>query len=83
MDLALHAQIQPPSGALACGGLAQRGRHYAKPGYLDEIGHPYLKAFDCENASGPTLGLAPPCAEQGPFMVPSFTGDYPQVHRLP
>jgi phospholipid/cholesterol/gamma-HCH transport system substrate-binding protein len=60
-----------------------RHNPYAKPGYLDEVGHPYLKAFDCENASGPTLGLAPPCVEQGPFMVPSFTGDYPQVHRAP
>jgi virulence factor Mce-like protein len=61
-----------------------RHNPYQKPGYLDEVGHPYLKAFDCENASsGPTLGLAPPCTEQGPFEVPGFTGDYPQIHRAP
>jgi virulence factor Mce-like protein len=60
-----------------------RHNPYQKPGYLDEVGHPYLKAFDCENASGPTLGLAPPCVQQGPFEVPGFTGDYPQLHRAP
>jgi phospholipid/cholesterol/gamma-HCH transport system substrate-binding protein len=60
-----------------------RHNPYAKPGYLDEVGHPFLKAFDCENASGPDLGMAPPCVQQGPFAVPGFTGDYPQLHRAP
>jgi phospholipid/cholesterol/gamma-HCH transport system substrate-binding protein len=60
-----------------------RHNPYAKPGYLDEVGHPYLKAFDCRNVSGPDLGMAPPCVEQGPFTVPGFTGDYPQLHQAP
>jgi phospholipid/cholesterol/gamma-HCH transport system substrate-binding protein len=60
-----------------------RHNPYAKPGYLDEVGHPFLKAFDCANASGPDLGFAPPCVQQGPFTVPGFTGDYPQLHRAP
>jgi hypothetical protein len=60
-----------------------RHNPYAKPGYLDEVGRPYLKAFDCRNASGPDLGMAPPCVEQGPFEVPGFTGDFPQLHRAP
>jgi phospholipid/cholesterol/gamma-HCH transport system substrate-binding protein len=62
---------------------SNRHNPYAKPGYLDEVGHPYLKAFDCRNVSGPDLGMAPPCVEQGPFTVPGFTGDYPQLHRAP
>jgi virulence factor Mce-like protein len=62
---------------------SNRHNPYQKPGYLDEVGHPYLKTFDCENADGPTLGLAPPCAQQDPFEVPGFTGDYPQLHRAP
>jgi phospholipid/cholesterol/gamma-HCH transport system substrate-binding protein len=60
-----------------------RHNAYAKPGYLNEVGHPYPKAFDCQNVSGPDLGQAPPCVEQGPFTVPGFTGDYPQLHRAP
>jgi phospholipid/cholesterol/gamma-HCH transport system substrate-binding protein len=60
-----------------------RHNPYQKPGYLDEVGHPFLRAFDCENASGPTLGFAPPCVEQGPFSVPGFTGDYPRIQRAP
>ncbi len=60
-----------------------RHNPYQKPGYLDQVGHPFLRAFDCENASGPTLGLAPPCVEQGPFSVPGFTGDYPRIQRAP
>jgi phospholipid/cholesterol/gamma-HCH transport system substrate-binding protein len=60
-----------------------RHNAYAKPGYLDQVGHPFLKAFDCENVSGPDLGMAPPCVEQGPFTVPGFTGDYPQLHQAP
>lgn len=60
-----------------------RHNPYAKPGYLDQVGHPFLKAFDCQNASDPglTLGLAPPCVEQGPFS--GFSGDYPRVQRAP
>jgi phospholipid/cholesterol/gamma-HCH transport system substrate-binding protein len=60
-----------------------RHNAYSKPGYLDDVGHPFLKAFDCENAAGPTLGQAPPCVEQGPFSVPGFSGDYPQLHQAP
>lgn len=62
---------------------SNRHNPYAKPGYLDEVGHPFLKAFDCENAGGPDLGLAPPCVEQGPFHLPGFTGDFPQLHQAP
>jgi len=60
-----------------------RHNAYAKPGYLDEIGHPHARAFDCENAGGPTFGQAPPCVEQGPFRLGDFSGTYPQVHRAP
>jgi hypothetical protein len=60
-----------------------RHNAYSKPGYLDELGHPFLKAFDCENATAPALGFAPPCVPQGPFTFNGFTGDYPQVHRAP
>jgi phospholipid/cholesterol/gamma-HCH transport system substrate-binding protein len=62
---------------------SNRHNPYAKPGYLDQVAHPYLKAFDCENAGGPDLGMAPPCVAQGPFAVPRFTGDFPQLHRAP
>jgi phospholipid/cholesterol/gamma-HCH transport system substrate-binding protein len=62
---------------------SNRHNPYAKPGYLDQIGGPFLKAFDCENVGGPDLGMAPPCVQQGPFSVPSFTGDFPQLHRAP
>jgi phospholipid/cholesterol/gamma-HCH transport system substrate-binding protein len=62
---------------------SNRHNPYAKPGYLDQVGNPYLKAFDCENAGGPDLGMAPPCVQQGPFSVPRFTGDFPQLHRAP
>jgi phospholipid/cholesterol/gamma-HCH transport system substrate-binding protein len=60
-----------------------RHNPYAKPGYLDDLGHPYLKAFDCENVSGPDLGFAPPCVPQGPFSFNGFLGDFPQVRRAP
>jgi phospholipid/cholesterol/gamma-HCH transport system substrate-binding protein len=60
-----------------------RHNAYGKPGYLDDVGRPFAKAFDCQNASGPTLGLAPPCVEQGPFSLGAFSGTYPQVHRAP
>jgi ABC-type transporter Mla subunit MlaD len=60
-----------------------RHNPYAKPGYLDEVGHPFLKAFDCENVSGPDLGFAPPCVPQGPFSFNGFLGDFPQVQRAP
>jgi phospholipid/cholesterol/gamma-HCH transport system substrate-binding protein len=62
---------------------ANRHNPYAKPGYLDQVGRPFLRAFDCQNVGGPDFGMAPPCAEQGPFSVPGFTGDYPQLHRAP
>jgi phospholipid/cholesterol/gamma-HCH transport system substrate-binding protein len=60
-----------------------RHNAYSKPGYLDEVGRPFLQAFDCRNASGPDLGLAPPCVEQGPFAFNGFFGDYPRVQRAP
>ena len=65
-----------------------RHNPYAKPGYLDEVGNPFVKAFDCRNvASGlelpPPFDSAPPCEEQGPFEINGFTGTYPQVHRTP
>jgi phospholipid/cholesterol/gamma-HCH transport system substrate-binding protein len=62
---------------------SNRHNPYAKPGYLDQIGGPFLKAFDCENVGGPELGTAPPCVQQGAFEVPGFTGDFPQLHRAP
>jgi phospholipid/cholesterol/gamma-HCH transport system substrate-binding protein len=62
---------------------SNRHNPYAKPGYLDQLGHPHLRAFDCENAGGLEVGTAPPCVEQGPFTVPAFTGDFPQLHRAP
>jgi phospholipid/cholesterol/gamma-HCH transport system substrate-binding protein len=60
-----------------------RHNAYSKPGYLDDLGRPHLKAFDCLNAGGPDLGFAPPCVEQGPFSFNGFTGTFPQVHRAP
>jgi phospholipid/cholesterol/gamma-HCH transport system substrate-binding protein len=60
-----------------------RHNAYSKPGYLDDVGTPFLRSFDCQNASGPELGLAPPCVEQGPFDLGDFSGTYPQVHRAP
>jgi phospholipid/cholesterol/gamma-HCH transport system substrate-binding protein len=60
-----------------------RHNPYAKPGYLDEVGHPYAKAFDCENAGPPDLGFAPPCETQGPFNLGGFTGTFPQIHKAP
>jgi hypothetical protein len=60
-----------------------RHNAYAKPGYLDEVGRPFAKAFDCENASGPSAGFAPPCVAQGPFDLGDFSGTYPQVRRAP
>jgi phospholipid/cholesterol/gamma-HCH transport system substrate-binding protein len=62
---------------------SNRHNPYQKPGYLDQIGHPHLRAFDCENAGSLELGTAPPCVQQGPFIVPGFTGDFPQLHRAP
>jgi hypothetical protein len=49
----------------------------------DPHGRWFPRAFDCQNASGPDLGFAPPCVEQGPFSLPGFTGDFPQLHRAP
>ena len=60
-----------------------RHNPYAKPGYLDQVGQPFVRAFDCQNAGGPDLGFAPPCVEQGPFSLPGFTGSFPQLHRAP
>jgi virulence factor Mce-like protein len=60
-----------------------RHNPYSKPGYLDQIGRPFAKTFDCQNVGGPSLGMAPPCVEQGPFSLPGFTGDFPQLHRAP
>jgi phospholipid/cholesterol/gamma-HCH transport system substrate-binding protein len=60
-----------------------RHNAYSKPGYLDDVGRPFAKAFDCANASGPELGFAPPCVEQGPFAFNGTLSDFPQVHRAP
>jgi phospholipid/cholesterol/gamma-HCH transport system substrate-binding protein len=62
-----------------------QNRHnaYAKPGYLDDVGRPYAKAFDCENVSAPDLGFAPPCVSQGPFSFNGVLSDFPQVRRAP
>jgi phospholipid/cholesterol/gamma-HCH transport system substrate-binding protein len=65
-----------------------QNRHnaYAKPGYLDEVGRPFARAFDCENATGPDLSLgqfAPPCVAQGPFDFNGNLSDFPQVRRAP
>jgi phospholipid/cholesterol/gamma-HCH transport system substrate-binding protein len=62
---------------------SNRHNPYSKPGYLDELGRPFLRAFDCANASGLSLEFAPPCVTQGPFSFNGFTGTYPQVHRAP
>ncbi|MFL5906417.1 MAG: hypothetical protein ACJ75Z_02315, partial [Solirubrobacterales bacterium] len=62
---------------------SNRHNAYAKPGYLDEVGHPFLKAFDCLNVGAPEPEFAPPCVEQGPFSIGGFTGTFPQVHRAP
>jgi phospholipid/cholesterol/gamma-HCH transport system substrate-binding protein len=61
---------------------SNRHNPYAKPGYLDEVGHPFLRAFDCQNA-GLAPEEAPPCVEQGPFSFNGFSGTFPQVHRAP
>jgi len=64
--------------------LAQnRHNPYSKPGYLDQVGRPFAQAFDCENASGPDLGFAPPCVAQGPFDFNGHLSDFPQVRRAP
>ena len=60
-----------------------RHNPYAKPGYLDQVGHPFLRAFDCENAGLPTLGFAPPCVQQGPFDFGGHLSTFPQVRRAP
>jgi virulence factor Mce-like protein len=60
-----------------------RHNPYAKPGYLDEVGNPHARAFDCQNAGQPDLGQAPPCEEQGPFSFRGFTGTFPQIHKAP
>jgi phospholipid/cholesterol/gamma-HCH transport system substrate-binding protein len=61
-----------------------RHNPYAKPGYLDQVGHPFLQAFDCQNADNlPTLGFAPPCVQQGPYDFQGHLGTYPQVQRAP
>ena len=68
----------PPIGS-------NRHNPYGKPGYLDDVGRPHVKAFDCRNTEGGIhLPLpAPPCEEQGPFDFNGFTGAYPQVHKAP
>ena len=65
-----------------------QNRHnaYAKPGYLDEIGRPFARAFDCENAASGDLSMgqfAPPCVTQGPFDFNGNLSDFPQVRRAP
>ncbi|HEX3562153.1 MAG TPA: MlaD family protein [Solirubrobacterales bacterium] len=62
-----------------------QNRHnaYSKPGYLDAVGRPFARAFDCENATGPDLGFAPPCVTQGPFSFNGHLSDFPQVRRAP
>jgi hypothetical protein len=75
-----------PEGLAFFGGdPAGSNRHtpYAKPGYLNEVGHPFLRAFDCDNVGGLQLYPAPPCVPQGPFSFNGFLGDFPQVHRAP
>ena len=62
---------------------SNRHNAYAKPGYLDEVGHPFARAFDCQNVGGADFGNAPPCVEQGPFDFRGFSGTFPQVHRAP
>jgi phospholipid/cholesterol/gamma-HCH transport system substrate-binding protein len=77
--------LTPEGFAIYGGDPLGSNRHnpYAKPGYLDQVGHPYAKAFDCENASGLSISSAPPCVPQGPFSFNGFLGDFPQVHRAP
>jgi phospholipid/cholesterol/gamma-HCH transport system substrate-binding protein len=60
-----------------------RHNAYSKPGYLDDVGRPFAKAFDCANVSGPELGFAPPCVEQGPYDFNGKLSDFPQVRRAP
>jgi hypothetical protein len=60
-----------------------RHNPYAKPGYLDDVGNPHVRAFDCQNEGPDLLGFAPPCVEQGPFNLRGFSGTYPQLHRAP
>jgi phospholipid/cholesterol/gamma-HCH transport system substrate-binding protein len=77
--------LNPEGFGIYSGNPLPDNRHnpYSKPGYLDDLGHPFLKAFDCENTGGPSGGMAPPCVAQGPFAFNGFLGDYPQVHRAP
>ena len=77
--------LSPEGFAIFGGDPLGSNRHnpYAKPGYLDQVGHPYLKAFDCENVGGLSISSAPPCVPQGPFSFNGFLGDFPQVHRAP
>jgi virulence factor Mce-like protein len=59
-----------------------RHNAYSKPGYLNDVGNPHLKAFDCRNATL-DLGISPPCVEQGPFDFNGFSGSFPHVNRAP
>ncbi len=67
----------PPLGS-------NRHNPYSKPGYLEDVGRPHAKTFDCRNVPGVHIPFpAPPCEEQGPFSFDDFTGAYPQVHKAP
>jgi len=59
---------------------SDRHNPYPKPGYLDQVGKPYLKSFDCANAAGDG-SAAPPCTIQGPFNFRGYQSDYPHVRE--
>jgi len=50
-----------------------KGQDHDGPGVVPEAGH--------RPAVGAVMNST--CVEQGPFTVPSFTGDFPQLHRAP
>jgi phospholipid/cholesterol/gamma-HCH transport system substrate-binding protein len=61
-----------------------RHNPYAKPDYLDQLGSPALRTFDCRNSNPVFDAIAPPCIEQGPFQMPDgFSGTYPHVNKAP
>ncbi len=63
---------------------SNRHNPYSKPGYLDQVGNPFLQAFDCQNADSiPTLGFAPPCVQQAPYDFQGHLSAFPHVERAP
>ncbi len=61
---------------------SNRHNSYPKPGGLNDVGAPHLKAFDCLNAAHSELP-APECEEQSKFDFRGRTSQFPQLYRDP